>query len=224
MDDANLAFGDGPQPRIEHVPADAAGLDLPRAMRHRPEGQKEIGVLGDRVECRAVGGGAVVGAQHVAQQDRARRLAVAILVAGVAADLVHQAFDETLAVMQPAGAGPAIGTRKDRIIGMRLADAVDLAGRQPERDIPGHRHVAIAPPRRAVAAQTVAQPALAHVGLVDAHGRIEPVLQRIQHRRRRRVFFEGFDADELAVLDQRRERTPMGAMWNALHRQSSILN
>ena len=86
---------------------------------------------------------------------------------GVATKAVQESVHLALGVVEPAGAGPAVGTAVDRLVAVGVDDAAQFGGQQLGELVPRHRDevVGTAP---GGGPGTVVEPAAADGGRGDA--------------------------------------------------------
>ena len=129
----------------------------------------------------------------------------------VVADLVDAAAAEkektphqAAGMMQSPRRRPAIGAAEDRLGTEARTHAREFVGDRRQRLVP--RDFA-----KSIGAGTwgTLAPALADRRAGDSERRMHHCRNSVEHRRWRRVVREGFAGDDAAVLDQRREGTPM---------------
>ena len=101
-------------------------------------------------------------ADDVRQGDKCRIVAVIALRGCEAALAVQEPLELALGVVEPAGAGPSIGAREDRLIAMRVTDAGDF-GRDPVQClVPRDLNETVLPALFAALSRPPFEPALAN--------------------------------------------------------------
>src|SRR5262245_25544365 len=106
-------------------------------------------------------------------------------------------------MVQPAGAGPAVGTGENRCIAEGGFYPAELAGRERKRGVPIDRNEWLGAAPRAIAFGTAVEVALAHMRAIDAACFVDRLRHRLRQRRRMLVLFKRLHADDASVPDFR---------------------
>jgi len=124
-------------------------------------------------------------------------------------------------LVKMTGRRPALRSAHDRRGAMLAPDPGELAADEVERPLPGHRDKGLAAAATA-AAGSIPEPAGAYHRPGDARRRMHRIGNAVDQRRGIGIQFERQGADDLAVLDDRGERTPVRMVGNKLlaHRHS----
>ena len=188
----------------------AAGFDLGILDRHAAEHHHQFGVFGNAAPVGQRAADHAGGADDMGHDDHARGIGIVGNLACKAAKAVQEAVQQGARMVQPPGAGPAVGTGEDRGVAVGLAHPRQLVGDHVQRGIPIHRHEGLGAPARAVAVLALFQISLAHIGLVDPCFVIKRVGYGLDQGRGVGVAPKGPHAGNPAILQLRRKGAPMG--------------
>ena len=179
---------------IRDDPADPVVVEGIGAPEHH-----QLGVLHDHRPC----GGLVVDLQrpdHIGHHDL--RGAGGVVAGGIheAAFERHHPVQQVAAVVQLAGALPAIRSGKARGGAVDVVDPLEFFRDQVERLVPGDAHeVAVAASLR-IGAGPVLEERAPHHRIFDPCRRVDRVHDALEHRGRVGVLFPGPDADKAPIL------------------------
>ena len=141
----------------------ATMIDTGVLQRDTAERDHQVGVLDDHLPLRGAFEQIVMGADHAGHDHAGRPEAVGMPRGGVSADEFEEPVHLTLGVVEPPGAGPAIGAAVDGLVAVGIDHPAQLCGQQLGQLIPGHRDELVGTALPA-GAGPVAQPAAAHRG------------------------------------------------------------
>ena len=194
------------QRRDERVPGHTA-RDHPRVLRvHPAERDHEVRVFEDvgpgGRPVPDVGEPRDVGQQHLGSGQR-----IGVDRRRVATDAVQEPVQLALGVVEPTGAGPAVGTAEDRRVAVGVAYPPQLGRRPVERLVPRDLDVAVAP-ATVIGPGTVVEPAPADRGPSHAAA-AQAVAQVGVERRRRRIVGVFVDRHDLVVRHGDAECSPV---------------
>ena len=168
--------------------AQASGANLSILQRHSPKTDHKLRMPGDH---RPRGGSAADGSPAVSKDmgddDFPRRKAVGVDGPDIAAQLVQEAVQLTLRVVETTRGGPAVGAPEDPCVPEGLPYSPQLAGDQVERLVPAHRNEGFRTAAPSMMPGSSLQPTLAYHGLSDPAGVVHDVWNRQPHWRRIRV-------------------------------------
>ena len=148
--------------------AQAPGADLSILERESPETHHKLRMPGDH---RPRGGFAADGRPAVSKDmgddDFPRRKAVGVHRPDIAAQLVQEAVELALSVVETTRGGPAVGAAEDSRVPEGLPYSPQLAGHQVKRLVPAHGNEGLRTAAPALMPGSSLQPTLAYHGLRD---------------------------------------------------------
>ena len=159
--------------------AQAAGADLSVLQRESPETDHKLRMPGDH---RPRGGAAADGSPAVSKDmgddDFPRRKAVGVDGPDIAAQLIQEAVQLTLGVVETTGGGPAVGSPENSRVPEGLPYSPQLAGDQVKRLVPAYGNEGFRTAAPAMMSGSSLQPTLAYHGLRDPAGVVHDVRDR----------------------------------------------
>ncbi len=207
---------------MTHIVHCAAAIDhLAVAHGDAAKTEHQLRVLCDRAPIHQWSGYAFGPAHDVRQQRLRRADGIGRERIGETAGGRQHPLHLGLGMMEPPGGGPAVAAAEHACPAVHLSHAREFLRHQRDGGVPVHRHERVIAAQRAAQAVAI-QPALAHVGAVDAVRRVYRLRCAVDDRRRREIACKRPHIDDASVPHHRVECTPVRGVWQDLIHEPSV--
>lgn len=194
-----------------------------RGVLHRQSAERhqQRGVVDDDIPGRGLGQGFEQGRADDMREDHFGRAgAVAVPGCGVPAEHVEEPVHLALRVVEPSGAGPAVGAAIDRLVAVAVDGTAQLGSQQLDQLVPADLHELFGAASRA-GPRAMLQPSAPYGGVGDAAAVTYRAGQVLQLRSRVGVTGERGHGRNVAAVYPSGEHAPVRCRRIDLHLQQS---